>query len=405
MFYYCIKLLGRCSLLFFFRRKIKCGFPLHTLKGPAIIAANHPDSMVDAVIIACLCRQPVYFTIRSDMFRNPVFRFFLKFLHGIPVFRSSEEKGKLKENFNSIARCRDILKKNGIILVFPEGITVHEWKLKPIRSAAARIVQEALTDPQLAQTLQVVPVGLTYNDYAHPAKTVLIHTGEIFYPGRLIPGEHNGAWKQTFNTLLLERLQPLIPEMKNEATPAKLTWQAVLTNITVRDNCNSSMVQLQLQGNRLSEMTMEPVLAKKITSPFFLPLSSSNAIHYLVLLLSGIPALAGLFLNSLYYFPVSRFARRKTENTIFYDSLLMGLLTITYPVYLLMLSVLLADNTGISWVIWMIIIPCCGWCTLQCWIHLLKIKHALRLTPRERKYIEDLITGRSFNNKKHPDAD
>ena len=347
--------------------------------------------MLDAVVIACLCRQPVYFTIRSDMFRNPVFRFFLTFLNGIPVFRSSEEKEKLKENFNSISRCRNILKEGGIIIVFSEGITVHEWKLKPIKSATARIVQEALTDPQLIQTLKVVPVGLTYSDYAHPGKTIVIHTGEEFYPGRILPEKLNGTWKQLFSTLLTQRLEPLIPSMKSNEIPAKRIWQSVLTNIPLKNNCNTCITLLQIRGETIAETPVDPQFAKKITNPFFLPATSNHFKNYILLTLLGIPAFAGLLLNGIYYFPVTRFAREKTKNSIFYDSLSAGLLTILYPAYLLFISLILSVFSGISWVIWMILIPCSGWCTLQFWIQYLKVKNDMLLTPREREFMQELL--------------
>ena len=397
MFYYCIKLLARCSLLFFFRRKIRCGFPLHSLKGPAIIASNHPNSLLDAVVIACQCRQPVHFTIRSDMFNNPIFRLLLKNLNGIPLYRASEEKEKLRENFNSIDLCRSVLKKNGIIIIFSEGITLHDWKLKPIKSVTARIVQHALADPQLAQTLQVIPVGLTYSDYEHPAKTIIIHTGESFYPGKLLHSEHTGVWKQAFNSMLHQRLQPLIPSMTKDERAAKLIWQSVITNITATDNCNVCMKHLQHTGSIITVTDTEPAIAQKIKTPFFLPHFIACCKSYFAAILFGLPALAGLLLNSLFYFPVRNFTKKKTKNTIFYDSLFVGLLTMLYPVYILIVAVLLAYFTGIPLALWVVVIPLCGWCTIQFWVYALKIKNYLTLTALERKYMQELINGMEYN--------
>ncbi|HTN09103.1 1-acyl-sn-glycerol-3-phosphate acyltransferase [Agriterribacter sp.] len=397
MFYYCIKLLARCSLLFFFRKKITCGFPLHALKGPAIIASNHPNSLLDAVVIACQCRQPVHFTIRSDMFNNPMFRLLLKFLNGIPVYRASEEKEKLRANFSSIALCSNILKNRGIIIVFSEGITLHDWKLKPIKSGTAKIVQHALRDPQLIQTLQVVPVGLTYSDYAHPAKTIIIQTGEVFYPGKLLYTEHSGVWKQAFNTLLFERLQPLIPAMERDEAGVKLIWQSVIANITFRDNCNAGMEHLQYQGRLLSAIDIKPAIAQKIKYPFFHLHCTNYYKIYFAAALFGMPALAGLLLNSLFYFPVNCFTRIKTKSTIFYDSLFFGLLTILYPVYILIASISLAYLTDIPLTLWVLTIPFCGWCTVQFWVYALKIKNHLTLSPPEKKYMQAFITGMEYS--------
>lgn len=402
MFYYCIKLLARCSSLFFFRRKIRCGFPLHTLKGPAIIASNHPNSMLDAVVIACECKQPVYFMIRSDMFNNPVFRLLLNFLNGIPVYRASEEKEKLRENFNSFAVCRNILKNNGIIIIFSEGITVHEWKLKPLKSGTAKIVHYALCDQQLRHTLQVVPVGLTYSDYEHPAKTIIIQAGEIFYPGKLPNSGHTGAWKQEFNAQLFRRLHSLVPALQTNKRKSKNVWQTIVTNIKLRNNCNNLVKQIHQQSGILSAQDFEPPLQQKLKRYFFPLHDTDYRSSYAMVCLLSIPALAGFVLNSLFYFPVRIFTRIKTKGTIFYDALLFGILTITYPLYILSASVLLDYLTPGPFWSWIFIIPLTGWCSTWFWVYTTKINNYLILESSERHYLQESITGEKVNSKRHP---
>lgn len=349
--------------------------------------------MLDAVVIACQCRQPVHFTIRSDMFNNAIFRFLLKYLNGIPVYRASEEKEKLRKNFSSIAVCRAILKKNGIIIIFSEGITLHDWKLKPLKNGTARIVQHALLDPQLAQTLQVVPVGLTYSDYEHPAKTIIIQTGDIFYPGELPYNAHTGAWKQAFNAQLFQKLRSLVPCLETNNREAGNLWQVLITNITYKGNCNGFIKHIHYQAGALSAASFETIIPYKLKRNFLAAHSTGYYKSYFAAAMLCIPALAGFILNVLFYFPVNGFARRKTKNTIFYDTLFFGLLTMLYPVYILITSVLLAYFTGIPLALWLAAIPFCGWCTVQFWVQALKIKNHVTLTPSERKYIQAFITG------------
>src|SRR5690606_28229192 len=110
--------------------------------------------MMDAIVIGCSCRQPVHLTIRSDMFNNRLFKFLLKYLNGIPIYRISEERDKLRDNFSSIAYCKSVLQQNGIIIIFAEGVTLHDWELKPIKSGPSKIISHALTDDRLKETLQ-----------------------------------------------------------------------------------------------------------------------------------------------------------------------------------------------------------------------------------------------------------
>lgn len=399
MIYNCIKFLARCGLLFFFRRRITCGFPLHMLKGPAIIAANHPNSMLDAVILGCLCKQQVHFTIRSDMFHKPLFRSILKFLNAIPVYRITEEKNRMRENFNVIDQCREILKKDGIIIIFSEGITVHEWKLKSLKSGTSRIVQHALLDDKVRNVLQVVPVGLTYSDYRHPGKTLIIQTGEIFYPGRQEQPVDSGAWKLQFNSQLYQKLHPLVPELTTNKKEAVNIWQILITNITPMGNRNGFIPSISRQSLLLSAQDFASPLQQRLKR-FFLPVQHDEIYKsYIALLLLTLPALAGLILNGLFYFPVDSFVRAKTKNTIYFDSLFFGMMVILYPAYLLLLSVFLGYLTPVLPALWLVLIPVSGWCSLQCWIFVIKIKNHLNLTGSERSYLIKMITGLEVNSK------
>ena len=215
MFYRCIKFLTRSCMLFFFRKKIICNNTLRDLRGPAIIASNHPNSMIDAIVIGCTCRQPVYFLIRSDMFKNRLFNFLLKRLNGIPIFRKSEDSNRMRDNFTSIEYCTSILERNGIIIIFAEGTTSHDWKLKPIKSGISKITSQAITNDNLKDRLQVLPVGLTYSNYSHSSKLSSYKQGDYF-PGQ-INASTTGQWKQNFNDLLQRNLTT-DPEMTSKNT-------------------------------------------------------------------------------------------------------------------------------------------------------------------------------------------
>lgn len=395
MFYQIIKLLARFSFLFFFRRKIICGTPLQHLKGPAIIAANHPNSMMDAAFIACLCRQKVHFTIRSDMFNNPLFRLLLKFLNGIPIYRMTEEKKKLKQNYSSIEQCRDLLRRGEIIIVFSEGVTEHDWKLKPIKSATARIVQYALLDNQLMNTLQVAPVGITYSNYTQLAKTIVLQAGEIFYPGKLPYPEYTGAWKHAFNTQLFQTLHPLIPELKIQNDVSQNLWQGIITNTAFKNNCHEFTQHLSRQANLLSTDVLP---SKTITKPgheFWTLDRNSFLKNSFCMLLLALPAIAGMVFNILFFVPVHTFSKTKTTGSIFYDSLLIGLFTVLYPLYILFAAAILAKTIGFSYWLWVILIPLCGWSSIQLWLLGIGIKNYCILSPEQRKYLRGLITSNS----------
>lgn len=389
MFYRIIKILARCSLLFFFRKKIVCGVPLSQLKGPAIIAANHPNSLMDAIVIGCMCNQQVHFTIRSDMFRNRLFKFLLTRLNGIPVYRLSEEKDKMRENFTTILRCKEILQQKGIIIIFAEGYTLHDWQLKPIKSGISKIVLHAISDTYLKDNLAVVPVGLTYSDYNHPAKTIIVQTGNSIYPGLLPKQTSEGQWKQVFNSMLFQQLDVLIPRLTSEKKEIINVWQIILKGLGSRKGC-THILTLQDAADKIQQPDFHPP-ATIIQRQFLCKNNADLLKSILLFLVLVIPGIKGLLLNAWYYFPVSRWAYAKTKASIFYDALLCGLLTVTYPIYITMVAVILYYTTSYPFWMWIPVLPFTGWCTIQAHAYMLEITNYLRLSVADKKCMEDIM--------------
>jgi 1-acyl-sn-glycerol-3-phosphate acyltransferase len=56
-------------------RQIKINKPelLHA-KGPLLIAANHPNSFLDGIILTTLFQNPIYTLARGDAFKKPNLR-------------------------------------------------------------------------------------------------------------------------------------------------------------------------------------------------------------------------------------------------------------------------------------------------------------------------------------------
>ncbi|OYY16384.1 MAG: glycerol acyltransferase, partial [Sphingobacteriia bacterium 35-40-8] len=109
------------------------------IKGPVLICANHPNSFLDAIIVAALFKEPIHFLARGDAFNKPWHASLLKLLHMFPVYRLSEGKENLGLNETAFENSRKILRKNGIVLIFIEGICLNKNNLQPFKKGAARI--------------------------------------------------------------------------------------------------------------------------------------------------------------------------------------------------------------------------------------------------------------------------
>ncbi len=147
--------------------------------GPVIVVANHPNGLIDPVILGLGLDRPVAFLAKSTFFSNPVARVAMDAFGAIPVFRASNgaATGKNEETF---ARCRALLAHQGWVALFPEGTTHDETTLKPFKSGAARIALSALEEAGPALGLQVLPVGLMYEDKQVFRSRVALGVGEPF---------------------------------------------------------------------------------------------------------------------------------------------------------------------------------------------------------------------------------
>jgi len=133
---------------------------IYDLKGPVLITANHPDSFLDAILIAAVIKRPIHFLARGDAFHKPWHNFLLRTLHMFPVYRLSEGKENLGLNAAAFENSRRVLSQNGIVLIFIEGICLNTHALQPFKKGAARIASTCWKE---GIPLNILPLGIGYS--------------------------------------------------------------------------------------------------------------------------------------------------------------------------------------------------------------------------------------------------
>lgn len=183
------------------------------LKGPILICANHPNSFLDAVIVATIFKAPVHFLARGDAFRKPWHSKLLRLLHMFPIYRMSEGKENMGLNAYAFEKSREVLRNNGILLIFIEGICVNKHELQPFKKGAARIANGCW---QEGVPLKILPMGITYNSFTEFGKKVNFNTGQLLQKLDLVPYEDEAQNYNYFNQQLYKAIAALIqiPEQK-----------------------------------------------------------------------------------------------------------------------------------------------------------------------------------------------
>lgn len=146
-------------------------------KGPLLLVANHPNSFLDAIIIAAFFDQKIHSLARGDAFGKSWHRYLLSKLNMIPVYRISEGKQNLNLNYNSFEACKEILLLNGIVLIFIEGVCKNTHHLLPFKKGAARIIEDCI---DLEIPIKIMPIALGYSSFCKMPLAVNMTLNEPF---------------------------------------------------------------------------------------------------------------------------------------------------------------------------------------------------------------------------------
>jgi len=307
---YCVRL----SFFIFFRKVVVNKPEMLKSKGPLLLPFNHPNSFLDAIVLDIFFDQPIWSLARGDAFKGKAISWILNAVRIMPIYRTSEGVENLSQNYKTFNACIDIFKKNGLVQIFSEGRCVNEWHLRPLKKGTARLAIRAW-DENIP--LRILPLGINYSSFERFGKNVFVNFGEFIDAKDIDLSAPDGARNQEFNSKLQAQLQQLVYEIKKD---------------------DKEKIRQLLE--------IKPSLAKRI--------------------LLFIPAIIGFIVNAPLYLLLRSFVKKKAGGTGHYDSVMMGLLLITYPLYLLLIVLItyLFAKTALVW--WLLlIIPFTAWSYVQ----------------------------------------
>lgn len=164
MLYSFLKLLMRVTVKVFFRKVHVYNASNIPDKAPLIIVANHPSSFSDPIVIAVMLKRQVYFLAKGEVFKGKFAKWMLPKLHMIPVYRKQDDPSLMHKNKETFEKCYEHLEKGGALLIFPEGTSITERKLREIKTGTARIALGAEERNDFKLGVQIVSIGLNYTN-------------------------------------------------------------------------------------------------------------------------------------------------------------------------------------------------------------------------------------------------
>jgi glycerol-3-phosphate O-acyltransferase/dihydroxyacetone phosphate acyltransferase len=201
--YRVLRALGRLALRWFYRDVEVVDIGHLPSSGPVLLASNHPNALVDALVIACTLERPVTLTAKATLMDHPVTRALMHAVRVVPLRRASDERARaakhpdpatpdLSRNARAFDAVLDVLERGGVVLLFPEGKSHSEPELAPLKTGLARIALMARDDRRLDR-LPIVPIGLTFERKSDPRSRVLMYVGTPIIVGPDVPNDGAGV--------------------------------------------------------------------------------------------------------------------------------------------------------------------------------------------------------------------
>lgn len=332
--------LVRITLPLYYRKIHVTGIENFPKDKPVLLAVNHQNAFLDGVLVAYKLDKQLFFLARSDAFKGKLAAKILKAMNLVPIYRKQDGTG-VENNAEIFKWCYKTLEENKPVLIFPEGTCEPHKHMFPLKKGMARIALGAVESfPNL--DLQIVPVALNYEDHMAFRSKVWVDFGTPISVQQVVADcSTSGDRVKTLTQLVEAELRTMVLHIEKENYHEH--HEVVLHNMEVsQPQSGKELVHLSQHKNKSNQpkpKSKETVLGKILSFPFLLP-------H-----------------RPLYYL-VDFIAAKATGKDEFFPSVKYALLTLTFPVYWLVLAFAIGAALGFSllgyFVLWCLL-PVSAW--------------------------------------------
>jgi 1-acyl-sn-glycerol-3-phosphate acyltransferase len=178
--YALVRLFGRFWVWFFFREVDVQHAERVPRAGPVLLCVNHPNNLIDSLIVGAVVERKVHYLATAALFRNALLGKFLRACGAIPVYRRQDDPDKMDRNAGAFEATVATLARGGLVAIYPEGTTHSESRIQRIKTGAARIAldYESRRAGGLGEVLTLIPTGLTFEARKSFGGRVRISFGE-----------------------------------------------------------------------------------------------------------------------------------------------------------------------------------------------------------------------------------
>ncbi len=146
--------------------------------GAVIIAPNHCNTLMDALVILRSFKDETVFGARADIFNNPTVAKIMYFLRILPMVRQRDGIRNVLKNNETQEIIVETLENQVRFCIFPEGKHRPAHSLQPLGKGVFRAALAANAKFGDRFPVYIVPAGLEYGDYFRYRSTALVNFGK-----------------------------------------------------------------------------------------------------------------------------------------------------------------------------------------------------------------------------------
>ncbi|KAI7828266.1 hypothetical protein BC939DRAFT_394477 [Gamsiella multidivaricata] len=158
---------------------------------PAILVANHSNSLTDAIAILSTVppkiRSMVRLTAKDTFWHKPgVFNYVIKSAGTIPIKRRKDYENQKVDNTETMGALIDSLGTGSCVCMFPEGISRYHPQLAPFKAGVAMIASDTLARyqdmPDFSLTLVTTSINYLHREKFRSDVVVTFHAPIVLTP-------------------------------------------------------------------------------------------------------------------------------------------------------------------------------------------------------------------------------
>ena len=146
--------------------------------GAVLIAPNHCNTLMDALVILRAFDNETVFGARADMFKNAFIAILRYFIRILPMVRQRDGMRNVLKNYETQEIIVDTLKNKVRFCMFPEGRHRPAHSLQVLGKGVFRAALAANAEFGEKMPVYIVPAGIEYGDYFRYRSTSLVNFGK-----------------------------------------------------------------------------------------------------------------------------------------------------------------------------------------------------------------------------------